>query len=148
MQGLQDAPDPIAGGVGALGGQRSVDSIVNQVPVIQLPPQPSAPPQPQAECVRPESTVLLHVSEGASTSSSEPQSQRQVLINVGLLRIEFGELVDGTINSNRLRIYNKREMQYIMKVAMIRAIEALNELKRVVEEHVADISGNRNMRRA
>ena len=44
-------------------------------------------------------------------------------------------------------IYNKDELQYVIKVAMVRAREALNELKKAAEEYEADISGSKNMRK-
>ena len=149
VQGPQNVPDPTAGCDSASGNRGITSGFISQVPAVQLP-QPFAPPLPQPESTRLETTadvvVRVWTDEGASTSSVEPQTQRLDPINVGLLKIEFEEIVDGTIGSSRLEIYNKEEMKYIMKVTMMRAGEALNDLRRAAEEHEADITGNKIMR--
>ena len=156
-------PDPIAGG-DAQGSQGQgapvlvVDGI-NQAFTLGI--QPPAPPLAQIaplQLVLPQTTPLQtdnveviseRTDEGASASSSQSQRpDESAQINVGILKIEFDEIVKGNVDPSRLIIYNKPELRYIIKVAMGQAKTALNDLKRAAEEYGVDISSNKHMRRA
>ena len=54
-------------------------------------------------------------------------------------------MVDNTL---RMLIYNKDELWYLIKVAMIRAREALSELKKAAKEYEVDLSRNENMQKS
>ena len=68
----------------------------------------------------PETVITVHAVD------SEPQ---QPQINIGLLKIEFGEIADKMTNIDRVISYNKEELKYLIKVAMNRAKMSFKSLQ-------------------